>query len=72
VIETLPVATPQNEFVSDALEQSTEFVVTAAGTEATAYPGGRSPGRHRWTGVRRVARRLRSSMSRRRIVGRHP
>jgi len=36
VIETLPLFTPQNEFVSDAFEQSTEFV----GAAATATAGG--------------------------------
>jgi hypothetical protein len=36
-IDTLPLFTPQNEFVSEAFEQSTAFVA-AAGTAATEVP----------------------------------
>ena len=35
MIETLPLFMPQNEFVSEAFEQSTEFVATAVGAAAT-------------------------------------
>jgi hypothetical protein len=38
VIETLPLFTPQNEFVSDAFEQSTALLGVAAGAVATAVP----------------------------------
>jgi len=38
VIETLPLFTPQNEFVSDAFEQSTAFVGTGAAAVATGVP----------------------------------
>jgi len=38
VIETLPLFTPQNEFVSDAFEQSTAFVGEAVGAAATSVP----------------------------------
>ena len=56
MIETLPLATPQNEFVSDAFEQSTEFVGTAAGAEATAVLRRTQPKQTTgWTGARRVA-----------------
>jgi len=34
VIETLPLFTPQNEFVNDAFVQSTLFVATAVGASA--------------------------------------
>jgi len=38
VIETLPLFTPQNEFVSDALAQSTALVAAAGGAGATCVP----------------------------------
>ena len=38
MIETLPLFAPQNEFVSDAFEQSTAFVGAGAGAMATADP----------------------------------
>jgi hypothetical protein len=38
VIETLPLDAPQNEFVSEAFEQLTAFVGTAAGAAATGTP----------------------------------
>ena len=38
MIETLPLPTPQNEFVSDAFEQSTVFVCAGAGVAATGVP----------------------------------
>jgi hypothetical protein len=37
VIDTVPLFTPQNEFVSDALVQSTAFVAAAVAA-ATAVP----------------------------------
>jgi len=38
VIETLPLFTPQNEFVMEAFEQSTAFVGIGAGAAATDVP----------------------------------
>ena len=38
VMETLPLFTPQNEFVSEALAQSTVLLTVAAGAAATCVP----------------------------------
>jgi len=38
LIETLPLFTPQNEFVIEAFEQSTPFVGIGAGAAATEVP----------------------------------
>ena len=38
VIDTLPLFTPQNEFVSEAFAQSTALVAIAGGAAATGVP----------------------------------
>ena len=56
MIETLPLLTPQNEFVSDAFEQSTVLARAVARAVATASPC-RTQVKQTlgWSGVRRAA-----------------